>query len=132
MFKCEERGGLLKDLSLRRLGISEIHHLIQQLVDNDEIVPNTLLLELLEILREHLNYPVQEQQYLCRIRIPLCQCKDVEIVVSYVEILSATYDIRIRDSGVWPRGIGGGRKTHVDSLMRETWRDGRTLFFSFE
>lgn len=63
---------LLKDLGLGRLGISEIHHLIQQLVNDDEVIPDTLLLQLLEVLCKHFDNPVQEQQYLRGVRVPLC------------------------------------------------------------
>lgn len=58
---------LLENLGLGCLGVSEIHHLVQQLVDDDEVVPDTLLLELLEVLRKYFDYPMQEQQYLRRI-----------------------------------------------------------------
>lgn len=49
---------LLQYLALRCLGVSEIHHLIQQLVNDDEIVPYRLLLEFFEVLGQDL--PVQQ------------------------------------------------------------------------
>lgn len=52
---------LLKNLGLSCLRVSEIHHLVQQLVDDDKVVPDTLLLELLEVLRKYFDYPMQEQ-----------------------------------------------------------------------
>ena len=49
---------LLQYLALRSLWITKIHHLIQQLIDDDEIVPYRLFLQLFEILREDLDYLV--------------------------------------------------------------------------
>ena len=46
---------LLQDLALRRLRVSKVHDLVQQLVDNDEVVSDALLFELLEVLGEYLN-----------------------------------------------------------------------------
>ena len=52
---------LLQDLALRRLGKAEVHHLVHELVDDDEVVADGLFLEFLEVLDEHLYEPVQEQ-----------------------------------------------------------------------
>ena len=64
---------LLQDLALRRLRVSKVHDLVQQLVDNDEVVPDALLLELFEVLRKDLNDLMQEQQDLRRVGVALGQ-----------------------------------------------------------
>lgn len=46
---------LLQDFAVRRLWVAKVHEFIEQLVHNDEIVTNTLLLKLLEVLLEHLD-----------------------------------------------------------------------------
>lgn len=43
---------LLQDLALRRLRVAEVVHLVEQLVDDDEVVADALLLEFVEILAE--------------------------------------------------------------------------------
>lgn len=45
---------LLQDLAVRGLRVTKIHQLIQQLVDDDKVVPDALLLQLFEVLREDL------------------------------------------------------------------------------
>ena len=62
---------LLENLALRCLGVSKVHHLIHELVDDDEVVADGLLLELLEVLDEHLHDAVQEQDDLRRVRVAL-------------------------------------------------------------
>lgn len=54
------RNLLLQDLALCSLGVSEVHHFIQQFVYNNEVVPDTLLLQFLEVLREDLHNLVEE------------------------------------------------------------------------
>ena len=51
---------LLQYLALGRLREPEVHHLVQQLVDDDEVIPDGLLLELLEVLDEYLDDAVEE------------------------------------------------------------------------
>lgn len=80
-------GALLQYLALRRLGITKVHHLVQQLVNNDKVVPDTLLLELLEVFRKHLDDLVQEKEDLGGIRIPFRKREKVEIVVTDVKVL---------------------------------------------
>lgn len=111
----EGRNALLQDLALGRLGVSKVHHLVEQLVaeegsrvsmnfrfqagrpdaHNDEVIPNRLLLQLLEILGQdlrkqesqfakreelggltHRDELVQERQDLGRIRVLLRQRHD--------------------------------------------------------
>ena len=45
---------LLKDLALRCVGIAEIHHLVEQLIDDHEVIPDRFLFELFEVLGEDL------------------------------------------------------------------------------
>lgn len=42
------RDVLLQDARLRGLRVAEVHHLIEQLVDDDEVVADGLLLQVLE------------------------------------------------------------------------------------
>lgn len=51
---------LLQYLALRGLGVSEVHHLVEQFVYNDKVIPDALLLQHLEILGEHLDDFMQE------------------------------------------------------------------------
>lgn len=45
---------LLEDLAVSSLWEAKVHQLIQQLIDNHKIVLNALLLQLFEVLCEHL------------------------------------------------------------------------------
>ena len=49
-------------LGLGCLRIAKVHHLIQQFVDDHEVVPYALFLELLEVFCENLHDLVQEQE----------------------------------------------------------------------
>lgn len=46
---------LSEDLGLAGLGIAEVHGLVEQLVDHDEVVSDALLLQLAEVILEHLS-----------------------------------------------------------------------------
>lgn len=67
--------------------VAKIHHLVQQFVDNDKIIPDTFLLQHLEVFRKHFHDFVEEEEDLRRIGIPLGQRKDVEVAVSDIEVL---------------------------------------------
>ena len=58
---------LLENLALSCLRVAKVHHLVQQFVDNDKVIADGLLLELLEVLDQHLDETVQEQDALRRI-----------------------------------------------------------------
>ena len=45
---------LLQNLGVRSLRVSEVHHLVEQLVADDEVVADALLLHLLEVVAQHL------------------------------------------------------------------------------
>lgn len=70
--------------------VSKIHHLIEQFVDNDKVVANTLLLQDLEVFREYLHDLVEEKEDFGRIGVFLCQGEDVEVTVTDIEVLWTT------------------------------------------
>lgn len=78
---------LLQYLALCRLWVPEVHHLIKQFVDNDEVVANTLLLQHLEVFREDLHDLVKEEKDFGRIGVLFGQREDVEVTVADVEVL---------------------------------------------
>lgn len=45
---------LLKDLAVSGLGVAKVHQLIHQLIDDDEVISDTLLFQLFKILGENL------------------------------------------------------------------------------
>ena len=45
---------LLQNLAISSLWVAKVHEFIQQLIDDDKVVSDTLFLQLLEVLREHL------------------------------------------------------------------------------
>lgn len=51
---------LLQDLAFCRLRIPKVHHFIEQFIDNDKIVPDTLLFQDLEVFGENLDDLVEE------------------------------------------------------------------------
>ena len=51
------RHSLLQDLAVGGLWEAEVVQLVQQLVHDDEVVPQTLLLQLLEVVLKHLPRP---------------------------------------------------------------------------
>lgn len=51
---------LLENLALRGLRVSEVHHLVHKFVNDDKVVADRFLLELLEVLDEHLDEAVEE------------------------------------------------------------------------
>lgn len=67
--------------------VAKIHHLIEQLVNDDEIVPDGFLLELLEVFGEDLHDLVEEKEDLGGICVSFGEGKEVEVVVSDIEIL---------------------------------------------
>ena len=70
------RGGLLLQyLALCRLGVPEIHHLVQQLVYDDEVVSYTLFLELFEVFCKDFDDLVEEEKDLGSVCVALCEGK---------------------------------------------------------
>jgi len=95
----------LQDLGFGCLRVSKVHHLVQELVDDNKVVPYTLLLQFLEVLCEHLNDFVQEQQDFGRIGVAFGESEEVEVVVADVEV--------------------------VDAFVGEAWWHGGAFFFGF-
>ena len=61
---------LLKDLAFRCLRIAEVHHLIHELVDDDEVVANGLLLKLFKVFDKDGDKAVEEEDDLGGICVP--------------------------------------------------------------
>ena len=78
---------LLEDLGLGGLRVAEIHHLIEELVDDDEVVADGLLFEGFEVLGEDFDDFVKEEEDLGGVGVALCEGEDVEVVVADVEVL---------------------------------------------
>ncbi len=49
---------LLQYFAVGGLRVAEVHELVEQLVDDDEVVSDALLLQLLEVLTEYLQHNV--------------------------------------------------------------------------
>jgi hypothetical protein len=78
---------LLQYLAFGSLRVTKIHHLVKQLIDDDKVVPNTLLLELFKVLGEDLDDFVQEQEYLSGIGVALSEREEKEIIMTDIKIL---------------------------------------------
>jgi hypothetical protein len=57
-----------------------VHHLVQQLIGDDEVVPQGLIFQLLEVADEDITNLVKECQYHCYIRVALSHTDHVNIV----------------------------------------------------
>lgn len=74
---------LLEDLTLRRLGIPKVHHLVHELVYDHKVVADGLLFEFLEVLNKHGDETVEEEDDLRSVCVPLRQCEDCLKVVHH-------------------------------------------------
>lgn len=74
-------------LALRSLWVSEVHHLIEQFIDDNKVVANTLFLQDFEVFREDLHNFVEEEEDFGRISVLLCQREDIKVAVADIEIL---------------------------------------------
>ena len=83
--------------------MTKVHHLVEQLIDNDEVIPDTLLLQLFKVFCEDLDDLVQEKEELGGIGVSFREGEEIEVVVSYVQILY----IEAQVSYVRSRGCGG-------------------------
>ena len=90
----------LEDLCFCGLRVAVVHHLVEKFVDDDKVVPDGLLLERFEVLGEHLDDFVQEEQDLGGVGVALGQGEEVQVVVADVEVVDAL----VGDA----RGNGGG------------------------
>lgn len=78
---------LLQDLALCCLRVSKVHHLVQQFVDDDKVITNTLLLEDLEVFGEDLHELVEEEKNLGGICVSFGQSEDVQVAVTDIKVL---------------------------------------------
>lgn len=78
---------LLQYLALRSLWVSEVHHLIEQFIDDNKVVANTLFLQDFEVFREDLHNFVEEEEDFGRISVLLCQRENIKVAVADIEIL---------------------------------------------
>lgn len=86
---------LLQYFALRGLWVAKIHHLVQQFIDNDKVIPDTFFFQHLKVFRKHLHDLVEEEEDLRRIGIPLGQRKNVEVAVSDIEVLQNQHLLEI-------------------------------------
>lgn len=96
---------LLQNLGLGGLWVAKVHHLVQQLVDDDKVVPYTLLLKLFEVFGKDLDDLVQEQQYLGGIGVSFGEGKEVEVVMADIEVVDAFAGEARRDGGAFVFGL---------------------------
>ena len=78
---------LLEDLGFGSLWVAEVHHLIKELINDNEVVADRLLLESLEVLCEDLDDLVEEEEDLGGVRVAFRKGEDVEVVMADVEVL---------------------------------------------
>lgn len=78
---------LLQDLALRCLRVSKVHHLVQQFVNDDKVIPNTLLLEDLEVFGEDLHELVEEEKNFGGICVSFGQSENVQVAVTDIKVL---------------------------------------------
>lgn len=81
------RDVLLEDLGLGGLRVTEIHHLVEELVDDDEVVADGFFLEGLEVLGEDGDEAVQEEEEGGGVGVSFCEGEEVEVGVADVEVL---------------------------------------------
>ena len=60
----------MENLALRCLRVTEVHHLIHELVDDDEVVANGLLLKLFKVFDKDGDKAVEEEDDLGGICVP--------------------------------------------------------------
>ena len=61
----------MENLALRCLRVTEVHHLIHELVDDDEVVADGLLLEFFKVFDKDRDKAVEEEDDLRGICVPL-------------------------------------------------------------
>ena len=71
----------LQQLDLSGLRVAIVHHLVEQLIHNDEVVADGLLLHVLEVALEHVDERVQEGEDHDSVVILLGDGDEVEVVV---------------------------------------------------
>ena len=66
---------LLKNLALGRLWVPKVHHLVEELVYDDEVVTNALLFEFFEVFDEHGDESMKEENDFGGNADSLAQCE---------------------------------------------------------
>lgn len=77
----------MENFGFCRLRVSKVHHLIKQLIDDDEVVPDTLLLQLFEVLCEDLHNLMEEEKDFGSVCVSFGQREEVEVVMANIEVL---------------------------------------------
>ena len=85
----------MQDLALCCLWISKVHHFVQQFVNDDKIIPDTLLLEDLEIFGEDLHELVKEEKDLGSICVSFGQSENVQVAVTDIKVLCIGRAVRV-------------------------------------
>ncbi|KAL8984656.1 MAG: hypothetical protein Q9177_004639, partial [Variospora cf. flavescens] len=75
------------DLRFRRLRVAKVHHLVEELIDDDEVVADGFLLERLEVFGEDGDEAVEEEEEGGWVGVAFRQGEEVEVRVSDVEVL---------------------------------------------
>ena len=81
------RDVLLEDLRLRGLRVAEIHHFVEEFVDDDEVVADGFFFEGLEVFGEDCDEAVEEEEEGGGVWVSFCEGEEVEVGVSDVEVL---------------------------------------------
>ena len=66
----------MENLALRCLRITEVHHLIHELVDDDKVVADRLLLQLFKVFDEDGDEAVKEEDDFCGIGVAFREGED--------------------------------------------------------
>mmetsp|Transcript_27274 Transcript_27274/g.42442 ORF Transcript_27274/g.42442 Transcript_27274/m.42442 type:complete len:269 (-) Transcript_27274:93-899(-) len=90
---------LLEDLGFGGLWVPKVHHLIQQFIDDDEVITDTLLLKLREILLKDVHNSVQEEDDHSCVGVSVCDSKEIQILV---------FDVNVGDSIFLQHGLDVG------------------------
>ncbi len=81
------RDVLLEDFGFGGLRVAEIHHFVEKLVDDDEIVADGFLLQGFEVFGEDGDEAVEEEENGGGVRVAFGEGEDVEVRVPDVEVL---------------------------------------------
>ena len=81
------RDVLLEDFGFGSLRVAEIHHFVEKLVDDDEIVADGFLLQGFEVFGEDGDEAVEEEEDRGGVRVAFGEGEDVEVGVPDVEVL---------------------------------------------
>jgi hypothetical protein len=71
---------LFKYLDFGHLRITVVHHLVKQLIGDNEVISNRFILYFFEVLAEHILHFVKERKHESHVRVALGDGHDVDIV----------------------------------------------------